>query len=43
MLHCGFGGAVLVGEEEVIMQEGLHTEGGGVSSREGGGHPEGCL
>lgn len=31
-----------MGEEEVIMQEGLHTEGGGgMSSREGGGSPEG--
>ena len=34
MLQCGCGGAVLVGEEEVNMQEGLHTEGGGESSRE---------
>lgn len=29
MLQRGFGGAVLVGEEEVAMQEGLHTEDGG--------------
>lgn len=29
MLQRGFGGAVLVGEEEVVMQEGLHTEDGG--------------
>ena len=29
MLQCGFGGTVLVGEEAVIMQEGLHTEGRG--------------
>ena len=28
MLQRGFGGVVLVGEEEVIVQEGLHTEDG---------------
>lgn len=29
MPQCGFGGLVLVGEEEVTVQEGLHTEDGG--------------